>query len=216
MTTPVGDGAQSGATGAQSGTEEVNGTGSGTATDGTGTAQSGGEGTNTQTTDDKVSRSELDQVLTKLRMADQRAGKAEQELRQIRDKDLPEADKLKRDYAESQATVEKLQAANNELALKVAFLSDNTYSWHNAERALRLVDMSQLEIQDDGSVRGLKDALKALATSDPYLIKQEVKETNTAPAGTAPGNNGASGNNKPTTKGLEARIPALRTRVPRS
>lgn len=216
MTTPVGDGAQSGADGTQSGAGEVNGTGSGTTTaDGT-TAQSGGEnGTGTQT-DDKVSRSELDTVLNRMRAADQRATKAEQELRQIRDKDLPEADKLKRDYADAQAQVEKLTATNRDLALKVAFLSDNTYLWHAPERALKLVDMSQLEIQEDGSVRGLKDALKALATSDPYLIKQEVKETPPAPAGTAPGNNGTSGNNKPTVKGLASRIPALNTRVPRS
>lgn len=215
MTTPVGDGAQSGADGTQSGTGEVNGTGSGTATDGTGTAQSGGESTTTTT--DTVSRAELDQVLARMKAADQRASKAENDLRQIRDKDLPEADKLKRDYAESVAQVEKLTAANNELALKVAFLSDNTYSWHNAERALKLVDLSQVEILEDGTVRGLKDALKALATSDAYLIKQEVTATAPAPAGTAPGNNGASGNSKnKAAQGLESRIPALRTRVSRS
>lgn len=216
MTTPVGDGAQSGADGTQSGAGEVDGTGSGTTTAEGTTAQSGGENGTGAQTEDKVSRTELDAVLNRMRAADQRATKAEQELKAIRDKDLPDAEKLKRDYAEAQATVEKLSTTNRELALKVAFLSDNTYSWHNPERALRLVDMSQLEIQDDGSVRGLKDALKALATSDPYLIKQEVKETNTAPAGTAPGNNGSSGNAKPSAKGLEARIPALRTRVPRS
>lgn len=212
MTTPVGEGAQSGATGTQSGTEDVNGNGSGTGTEGT-TAQSGGEtGTNNA---DSVSRSELDQVLTRMRAADQRATKAEQELRQLRDKDLPEADKLKRDFEAAQAQVTKLQETNTELALKVAFLSDNTYTWHNPQRALRLIDLAQLEILDDGSVRGLKDALKALATSDPYLIKQEVKEEPKPPAGTAPGNNGASGTSRPNTKGLEARIPALRTRVQR-
>jgi hypothetical protein len=213
MTTPVGEGAQSGAEGTQSGAGETTGNGSGTGTEGT-TAQSGGEtGTNT---DNKVDRTELDQVLTRMRAADQRATKAEQELRQIRDKDLPEAEKLKRDYADAQTQVEKLQTANTELALKVAFLSDNTYAWHNPQRALKLVDLSQLEIGEDGTVRGLKDALKALATSDPYLIKKEVTETNSAPAGTAPGNNGASGNAKPSTKSLAARIPALNTRVPRS
>ena len=213
MTTPVGEGAQSGAEGTQSGAGETTGTGGSTGTEGT-TAQSGGEaGTNAT---DSVSRAELDQVLTRMRAADQRATKAEQDLRQIRDKDLPEADKLKRDFADAQAQVEKLQTANNELALKVAFLSDNTYGWHNPERALKLVDLSQVEIGEDGTVRGLKDALKALATSDSYLIKQEATgEPPKPPAGTAPGNNGASGQARPSTKGMEARIPALRTRVSR-
>jgi hypothetical protein len=214
MTDP--EGAQSGATDpdVQSGAggDDGSNTDTGTSNDG-GTGGSSGTGS---TGAETVSRTEYEAIVNRLRAADRRRQEFEDQLKQIRDKDLPEAEKLKRDYAEAQATVEKLSTTNRELALKVAFLSDNTYSWHNAERALRLVDMSQLEIQDDGSVRGLKDALKALATSDPYLIKQEVKETNTAPAGTAPGNNGASGNNKPTTKGLEARIPALRTRVPRS
>lgn len=212
MTTPIGEGAQGGAEGAQSGTGEGTGTGGTQDVTGTNTAQSGGENSSQQATDIKVDRTELDAVLARMRAADQRASKAEADLKQLRDKDLPEADKLKRDYEEATATVAKLQEANNALALKVAFLSDNTYAWHNPERALRLVDLSQVEIQDDGTVRGLKDALKALATSDAYLIKQEVKET-TVPAGTASGNNGSSGTTKPGTKAMAARIPALQTRV---
>lgn len=216
MTTPEGEGAQSGADGTQSGVGEATGTGGSTTTEGTGTAQSGGESTGATTTQDTVSRAELDAVLARMRAADQRAGKAEADLKQLRDKDLPEADKLKRDYEESQQQVQQLQETNKNLALKVAFLSDNTYSWHNPERALKLVDLSQVEILEDGSVRGLKDALKALATSDAYLIKQEVKETNTAPAGTAPGNNGQSSSSRPSTKAMAARIPALQTRVRRT
>lgn len=214
MTTPIGEGAQSGAEGTQSGAGENTGTGGTDNSQGTGTAQSGGENSGT-TTDDKVSRSELDSVLARMRAADQRADKAQQELKQLRDKDLPEAEKLQRDFQEAQAQVTKLQETNTALALKVAFLSDNTYTWHNPERALKLVDLSQVEIDAEGNVRGLKDALKALATSDSYLIKQEVKEEPKPPAGTAPGNNGQSGTSGPSTKGMAARIPALQTRVKR-
>jgi Phage minor structural protein GP20 len=212
MTTPIGEGAQSGAEGTQSGAGENTGTGGTDNSQDTGTAQSGGENSGT-TTDDKVSRSELDSVLARMRAADQRADKAQQELKQLRDKDLPEAEKLKRDYEESQAQVQKLQETNTALALKVAFLSDNTYTWHNPERALKLVDLSQVEVDAEGNVRGLKDALKALATSDAYLIKQEAKEEPKQPAGTAPGNNGSSGTGKPGTKGMAVRVPALNTRI---
>jgi hypothetical protein len=216
MTTPNGEGAQSGAEGTQSGAGE-NTTGNGDNTQQTGTtAQSGGEGQGQTATDNTVDRSELDKVLERMRAADQRASKAEADLRQLRDKDLPEADKLKRDYEEAAAQVQKLQETNNALALKVAFLSDNTYQWHNPERALKLVDLSQVEIQEDGSVRGLKDALKALATSDDYLIKKEVKEESKQPAGTAPGNNGGTGSKSTASRGMAARIPALNTRVKRS
>jgi hypothetical protein len=202
MTTPVGDGAQSGAEGTQSGAGEATGTGGTTQQDGT-TAQSGGEAQVTQTAADTVSRADLDAVRTRMQAADQRAAKAEQELRQIRDKDLPEAEKLKRDFEASQTQVTQLQETNKALALKVAFLSDNTYAWHNPERALKLVDLSQVEIEDDGSVRGLKDALKALATSDDYLIKKEVKEEPKPQGGTAPGNNGQTPAPSTTTRPLK-------------
>lgn len=215
MTTPIGEGAQSGAEGTQSGAGENTGeTGSTDNTTTTAGTQSGTE--STTPTGDTVSKAEADQLRERMKAADRRAADLDAQLKQLRDKDLPEADKLKRDFEESQQQVQKLQQVNSELALKVAFLSDNTYSWHNPERALKLVDMSQVEIGADGNVSGLKEALKALATSDAYLVKQEVKEEVKPPAGTAPGNNGGSTGNKPTTKGMAARIPALATRVKRS
>lgn len=215
MTTPNGEGAQSGAEGTQSGAGENTGANTGTTESGTAAGTQSGTETTTQTTGDTVPKADADALRERMKAADQRAAKFEQELKQLRDKDLPEAEKLKRDYEESQAQVKQLQETNNALALKVAFLSDNTYSWHNPERALRLVDLSQVEIQADGTVSGLKDALKALATSDAYLIKQEPKDQETKPAGTAPGNNGGS-SSKPNTKGMAARIPALNTRVRRN
>lgn len=217
MTTPTGEGVQSGAEGTQSGAGDNTGASNGSTDTSTGTGTQSGTQTGTTTNEGMVPQAEVDAVRERMRAADQRAAKFEQELRQLRDKDLPEADKLKRDFEESQQQVKTLTDTNNALALKVAFLSDNTYSWHNAERALKLVDLSQVEINADGSVSGLKEALKALATSDPYLVKQEAKEEGKAtPPGTAPGNNGGSAPQKTNTKGLAARIPALTTRVRKS
>jgi hypothetical protein len=213
MTTPEGEGAQSGAEGTQSGAGETTGNGSTGTTTGEGT-QSGAVD---QTSGEADSlRAELTKQRERTLASDKRAADIESQLKQLRDKDLPEAEKVKRDFEESQAQVQQLQETNTALALKVAFLSDNTYSWHNPERALKLVDLSQVEIEADGSVRGLKDALKALATSDAYLIKQEVKEESKPQGGTAPGNNGQSGTSRTGSKGMAARIPALNTRVKRS
>lgn len=211
MTTPEGEGAQSGAEGAQSGTGSATGTGTDTKT-GEGTQS----GATTQPTEAEKLKADLESYRERMKAADTRASKFEAELKQLRDKDLPEADKLKRNFEEAQQQVTELQAANKDLALKVAFLQDNTYSWHNSERALRLVDLSNVEIQADGSVSGLKDALKALATSDPYLVKQGTEVTPPPPGGTAPGNNGGTGTKPISTKAMAARIPALNTRVKRS
>jgi minor structural protein GP20 len=207
MTSPSGEGAQSGAEGTQSGTgESTSGSGTPTETTGTGT-QSGAE------TAETVAKADFDKVTERMKAADQRAARVEAELKQLRDKDLPEAEKLQRDFAEAQEQVSALQATNQQLALQVAFLKDNTYTWHNPERALKLVDLSQVEIDSDGNVRGLKDALKALATSDAYLVKTEVEPQETTPPATAPGNNGGSGTGAQGSKKLQRRFPALNTRV---
>jgi hypothetical protein len=210
MTSPNGEGAQSGATDPQSGVEDPTGTGTSTAS-GEGTQSGAGEGTTTET----VPKSELEATRERMRAADQRAARFEQELRQLRDKDLPEAEKFKRDFEESQTQVQTLQKINNELALKVAFLEDNSYTWQNPKRAMQLIDLGAVEIQADGSVSGLKDALKALATSDPYLLKQEATTTETPPAGTAPGNNGSTTGKPKSGKDMALRVPALNTRIRR-
>lgn len=213
MSHPTGEGAQSGAEGTQSGAGENTGANNGTTDPSTGAGIQSGTGTPPETPPAGVSREEFDAVRNRMTAADQRASKAEQELQKLRDKDLPEAEKLKRDYETSQKQVTELQATNQKLALEVAFLKDNTYTWHNPQSALKLVDMSQVTINEDGSVSGLKDALKALATSNDYLVKKEAAAVETPPAGTATGNNGGSSSTKPSTKGMAARLPALATRV---
>jgi predicted RNase H-like nuclease (RuvC/YqgF family) len=207
-----GEGVQSDAEGVQSGTGEstTDGSTSTTSSDGT---QSGAESRTSTDPDLERRAAEADSLRERMRAADQRAANFEKELKQLRDKDLPEAEKLKRDFEESQSQVTELQKVNNELALKVAFLSDNTYSWHNPDRAMKLVDLSQVQIGADGTVSGLKEALKALATSDSYLIKQEVKEEPKTPPGTSPGNNGKSSTNGANPAGLPARFPVMRTRM---
>ncbi len=208
-----GDSAQSGAEGTQSGTGE-NTTESQTQKSAAGTQSGAQEGAKS------ARETELEAALAQQRehkrMADQRAADFEAKLKQLTEKDMPEAEKLKREHAEYQQQVETLQKTNRDLALKVAFLSDNTHTWHDPSTALKLVDLDKVEIDGNGQVTGLKDALKALATSHPFLIKAEVKqEEKQTPPGTAPGNNGTSGANKPNGAKLESRFPVMRTRVQR-
>jgi phosphoenolpyruvate synthase/pyruvate phosphate dikinase len=207
-----GDGTQSGAGETQSGTADETTT---TATTGTGEGTQSGTAT-VDTADLERRAAEAESLRERMKAADKRAADFEAKLRQLTEKDMPEAEKMKRDFETAQQQVTQLQETNRSLALKVAFLSDNTYSWHNPERALKLVDLDQLEIDADGKVSGLNDALKALATSDPYLVKQDVKtEDNKTPPGTAPGNNGSNGSGQKPAKQLESRFPVLRTRVQR-
>lgn len=208
-----GDGTQSGAAdGTQSGTGETT-TDTGTSTT-TGTSAQSGTETQPNTDADRA-RQEAESFRERMKAADQRAAKFEQELKQLRDKDLPEAEKTVRELQEAQKTVEDLRGTNKSLALKVAFLADNTVTWHNPERALKLVDLDKVTIDDDGTVHGMREALTALSKSDSYLVKTEasIKEENKTPPGTAPGNNGSNGTGKPNSTALASRFPVMRTRV---
>jgi cell division protein FtsB len=217
MTAPAGESAQSGAEGTQSGAGDPTGNGSqGTGTSGEGTQSGAPETQPTSAAEVARIAADLEKQQARTQAADKRAAEAEAKLRQLVDKDLPEQAKLTRDLAESQKQVETLTARTNQMALENAFLKDNTYSWHNPERALKLVDLSKVEIDADGNVSGLKDALKALATSDTYLVKQEAAggegEPNTTPPATSPGTNGASGTGRASDKTLATRFPGLNTR----
>jgi len=214
MSHPEGEGAQSGAAGTQSGAGSTTGnTGTESQTAETG-AQSGADGTQTQTEVERLN-AQLKAQQARTQAADKRAAEHEAALKQLRDKDLPEQQKLTRDLDAAQKTVEVLQATNGALAVENAFLKDNAFTWHNPEAAMKLLDMSQVEIGADGKVSGMKDALKALASGHPYLIKTDAAGQETPPGSTTPGNNGSNGRDKPDPKKMAARFPAMRTRVQR-
>jgi hypothetical protein len=213
-------GAQSGAEGAQGGTQDG---GAGTGNDqGTG-AQSGagtqdGSQAQGQTQTGTVSQAEYDRIRAQLQAADQNKQKALDELKQIRDKDLPAIEKLTRDVTEATQRAEKAEADLKQARLENAFFTDNTYKWKNPKTALKLADLSKVEIDEDGTVHNLKGALEALAKAEPYLIdsgdgsgeddKGKESKGSTGALGT-----GGAGNTKPDAKkALASRIPALRTR----
>lgn len=212
--TTEGEGTQSGADGGQSGAGETN-QGQQNGSEGNNSGEGTQSGAGNSSAEETVPKSELEKMRERMRAADQRAGKAESDLAQLRDKDMPALEKANRDLAEANKRAEGLEERNRDLAVRVAFLTDNTHTWHNPDRALKLVDLSKVEIGEDGTVSGMKDAINALAKSDPYLVKTEEKQQQTPP-GTATGNNGSSGDSKPDATKMVRRLPVLGTRVKRS
>lgn len=119
------------------------------------------------------------------RMARQRDEDAQQlqELNEFKSK--AEREKLsaeeQKDQELQEVTKERdtLKEGMQELVVQNAFLNSNEFEWHKPERALALVDLSEVEVvqSKDGkfSVKDpekLKTAIKNLAESDPYLIKK--------------------------------------------
>lgn len=105
---------------------------------------------------------------TRMQAADRRAAAAEAKLAEVEPiaAKVPDLEKQAEKNAE---TIKKLRIDN-------AFLTSSEVEWVDAEAALRLVDLSEVEIKDDGTVKGLKEALAALAEKKPYLVKPKEDE----------------------------------------
>jgi hypothetical protein len=219
MTAPLDPGAQSGAgdTGqsAGAGADTSNGA-AGTQSGANGQqgqadAQSGAPATPTPV----HTAEEMAAQQARTRASDLRAGQLEQQLREIRDKDLPEMDKLKRDAEEYKA---KLAQADQDLRrerVRNGFLSDNTYDWQDPAVALGMVDISKLEIDDQGQVVGLKAIIEGLAKQYPWMLKPKSEgDGGQQQTGVPPMNQGKAGQSgKPDKSEMSKRLPALRSRL---
>lgn len=90
--------------------------------------------------------------------------------------------------------------------------SDALAKFKNPKTAFRLLDLSEVEIDEDGDITGLDDAIKALAKSDPYLLdtgKDDEDEDERQPtAGQPTGRKKGRGN--PNRDKLLEKYPALR------
>ena len=112
----------------------------------------------------KVSLDRFLKVQKRMRAADRRASTAEGRVTEL-EKQLEDLPGLQKKVSDYEADIKKLRLDN-------AFLSANDVDWHDAEAALRLADLSEVKIGDDGTVTGLKEALKKLSEAKPYLVKK--------------------------------------------
>lgn len=218
MTTPLGEQSVAGGTGQSAGTADQ-----GTANAATAGGQSapGTTGTTPPAAEQSVvPRADHDQLRAQLAAADKKRQEAESALAQIRDKDMPALQKAERDLQTATAALAERDATISAQRVEIAFLTDNTRDWHNPGAALQLLDRSKITVGQDGTVTGMKDALTALATAHPYLLKPAAADAGggtggTPPApGTAPANGGIAPQQgtKPTVDQLGKRFPALRQR----
>lgn len=213
MTSPD-TGAQGGAEGGQS-ADPDNGQTSDAGTDSGAGAQSGaGTGTGDQAAvqPEMVSRADFLRLQAQLSAADKKRTEAEKAFRDLVDKDLPAQEKLTKERDEAAARADKAEADLRQTRLDKAFLTDNKYKWKNSVTALKLADLSKVEVDEDGTVRNLTTALDALAKSDPYLIDADEEKEPAKGSTGAPGTGGRSSDTKTNVNALVSRLPALRTR----
>lgn len=96
---------------------------------------------------------------------------------------------LERDVQSRDTTIQELRIHN-------AFLAANTFQWHDPQDALRLADLRDVEIEEDGTVVGLKEALQKLAKEKPHLIKSAAKNEPKNKSGSPTNGNRKGGDKK--------------------
>jgi len=144
--------------------------------DGTGTGTDDGDaGKSSKGTDSTSDTSDVTAEV-KRRRREARELKAENatlaaRLEELEGKDKSELEQANTKVVKLELQVTELQERLEEQLIKNTFLTANTHEWHNTSRAWRMLDLSDVTINDDGSVDGLEEAIAALAASDPYLIK---------------------------------------------
>lgn len=143
---------------------------------------------------DSVDRAEYERVRRHRAAADRKAADLLRENTDLKRQlsegskgDTPETTErvgtLEKDLSSRDETIQQLRIQN-------AFLSANTHTWHDAADAMRLADLSDVEIEEDGTVVGLKEALQKLAKEKPHLIKSESNDKDDKKGSSGSANNG--------------------------
>lgn len=157
--------------------------------------------------DQTISKSEYDKLFNRMQAADRAKSDAEKRLKSIEEKDMSELEKTKSQLKTATDEREGLADQLKKVLIENAFHRDNKYSWHDVSDAISALDMSGVEITDDGKVTGMSDAIKDVAKRKPHFVKTE----NPPPAATGANNGQRKGEKGESSdrNALLQRFPAL-------
>lgn len=131
--------------------------------------------------DVKLSRPERQaaRYRTQLREEQKRNRDMAARLKALEDKDKKPDEIVSRDLEEARTKADRLEADNRSKTLRLAFFESNTVDWVDPADALKLVDLDEVDVDDDGTVdaKALRVALKDLARRKPHLVKKPKTES---------------------------------------
>ena len=89
--------------------------------------------------------------------------------------EMSEIEKLQSELSEAQQERENAVARVLELTTRTAIEREAAKAgFHDPSDAYALLDWDEFEVQDDGTVKGVEDAVKRLAEAKPHLVKSET------------------------------------------
>lgn len=187
------------------------GEGAGTGTDdgaGTGTGGEGGEGGKAGAADETVSKAEFDKVFARMQAADRAKNDAETKLREKEQAELGELDRAKVQLEEQKARADEAEKELKKTLIENAFHRENKHTWHDVADAIAALDMSLVEVADDGKVTGMAKAIEGVAKSKPHYVKND--DGSGPPAANGANNGKRKGEGEtPDRATLAKRFPAL-------
>lgn len=127
----------------------------------------------------KKVRREAAEYRTKLRAVEEAQGKAQQDK-------MTEVERLQADLEKTQAQLEQTERLSRERLVRSAVaIAAARAGFNDPDDAYRLLDMTALEVVDDGTVDGLDKAIQAIVKAKPYLLKTKSAIMPTNPSGGA-------------------------------
>jgi hypothetical protein len=131
--------------------------------------------------DDKPTRPERQaaRYRTQLRAAQKQNADLSARLKALEDKDKPADEIAKREADEAKSKADKLADKIRAQSLELAFFKANQIDWADPSDALRLVDLEDVDVDEDGTVDAvqLRKALRALAKEKPHLVKKKTESS---------------------------------------
>lgn len=180
--------------------------------------QQDGEGQDDQDGDDDkpVSRTEFQRLFKRMQAADRAKGEAERKLREKEQAEMSELDRLKAQLEEKSTEAASASDRLKAMIIENAFHRDNKVSWHDVGDAISALDLSGVEIDEDGKVSGMAAAIKELIKRKPHFVKKVEKEEEEGDGSGPPAANNASNGRRKGTAGnnfdraaMSKRFPAL-------
>lgn len=151
---------------------------------------------------------ELESEIEKLKKGKPKSGNEDKDDDASGDDDKDSELKAENEKLKAQLVSQQIRQEFNDLVTG----SDAVAKFKNPKTAFRLLDLDDVEIDEDGDITGLDEAIKKLAKSDPYLLdtgkKDEDDEDDDKSTGQPTGRKRGKGN--PNRDKLLDKYPALR------
>lgn len=171
-----------------------------------------GEGEEASGDGEKVDKTEFEKVKARMVAADKAKSAAEAKLREIEQAKLSDLDKAKAQLEELTERASKAEEALKKTQIENAFHRSNKFTFHDVADAISALDLSGVEIDEDGKVTGMEAAIKDVVKRKPHFVKSQ-KENEGGGTG-QPAANGALNGQRKGDEGKAADRAALARRFP--